>query len=76
MLTLLTFALAELRCVVTVRTAGPSDVTFWAILFWQKAVEVAGICARHGMKGLEVRLGKFENWLYGSCEIDSDAGFR
>ena len=57
MLTLLIWALADHRCAFTIRTAGLSDSTPWESL-WVSAVELAGLCARQGMQGREIQLGK------------------
>ena len=53
----LNLALADRRCALTVRTAGPPDVAYWGTL-WESAVELASICARHGMQGRKVQLGR------------------
>ena len=53
----LNLALADHRCALTMRTAGPSDLAYWGTL-WESAVELASICARHGMQGRKVQLGR------------------
>ena len=72
---LLTVALADHRCALTVKTAGLSDLAYWGTL-WEVAVELVSICARHGMQGREVRLGRFAVFTAVSIEINTDAVLR
>ena len=55
-MTLLNLDLADRRCALTVRTAGPSDKAYWGTL-WEGAVELASLCARYRMQGRKVQLG-------------------
>ena len=62
MLTPLTWAPADHRCAFTIRTAGLSDSTHWENV-WVSAVALAGLCARQGMQGREIQLGKFVDFV-------------
>ncbi len=45
------------RCAMTIRTNGPADHWEWEG-FYQQATAVVGMCARGGMEGAALRLGK------------------
>ena len=61
-------ALADHRCALTIRTAGLSDSTTWGDL-WEFAVDLASMCARGGMQGREIKLGRFEDFMVTSSWI-------